>query len=215
MNKDLFGIRIDRRLIAKTIVTTMIVLGWLSIEMYNMGTTWAAINQIFGEKTLILNVLLIVGIVAIDFGGLTRIAMPRTHQDEKYWTMAMGLIWFVIAMINAAFTWWNASMDLSTVQIATPHGVSAANVVLFVPICIAGIIFVVRVGMMLAFGQMLDSWLGGSPRRTGQIVRPAPVNGERNAFGSQPQAERATMAAYPTISSSVRSKRNGTGVPSD
>ncbi len=150
----------DRQLMAKVVVTGIVMFGWLALEGVNIQTTFDTISDLLGDEDIVLNMLLVSSVVALDIGCLMRMATKgiagnRSLKEE----FAIYAIWITIATMNAITTWWDVASRLGERAAKTPAGMNMEVVQYVVPLTIAIIVFGVRVGLSMTFGRALDAWI--------------------------------------------------------
>ena len=133
----------------------LIVAGLLAFEVFNFNTTEFALSDLLGAGAFLglkWATVLAFAFCAIDFAGLARLFTPdadpkQAHRLEVWYLTGA---WFLGATANAALTWWAVSIMLLTQQSANAL-VSRETVLTYVPVLLAGLVWVTRICLISTF----------------------------------------------------------------
>ncbi len=175
-----------------------------AFELFNLSTTEYALYTVLGNAS-ILGIawasVLAIAFCCIDFAGLARLFTPEQGRDEPKEVWYLFGAWFLGASVNAVMTWW----AITNILVGRPLGnelVSREQLLTWVPIFIAALVWLTRVLIIGTFGVAGERLftLGNRPStglgllsrsqpRT-PFQRPAPSPPGQPRFQSQPQPQR-------------------------
>jgi uncharacterized membrane protein YidH (DUF202 family) len=162
-------------------LTWLLITGGVCFEIFNAVTTYQALDQIIGQ--VLMAGALATAMVAVDIGGLARIATPTTNsKDEPMFVKILAVVWVIVAIGNAFLTWWGVAKAMETTGGRTPT--EMRSFVVYIPLIIAGIVLCVRACLIYSMGLVLDRMINGHnfmPQRRvmSQGARPPIVTGQQ------------------------------------
>ena len=132
----------------------LIVAGLFAFEVFNFNTTEFALTDLLGAGAFLglkWATVLAFAFCAIDFAGLARLFTPETDpKQERLEVWYLTGAWFLGATANAALTWWAVSIMLLNQQSANVL-VSRETVLTYIPVLLAGLVWVTRVCLISTF----------------------------------------------------------------
>ncbi len=199
MRTNAFPLTLLRRVrLNRGVVIGLIMLGALiAFELFNYSTTEFALRDLLSQGQ-VLGIswasVLAVAFCSIDFAGLARLFTPEQGADEPKEIWYLVGAWFLGASMNAAMTWWAVSETLAANPNLGNGVMSRQDVLTYVPIVVAGLVWLTRVliiGTFSVAGERLFS--EGEPART---VSRRPVRSRYPVSRvPAPVAEKAALAA--------------------
>ena len=130
----------------------LLIAGLAAFELFNFSTTEFALADLIGDVRLLglgWATLLAFAFCVIDFAGLARLFTPYPQQARaEVWYLTGA--WFLGAAANAVMTWWAISIMMLE-QVSRASLVSREELLTYVPVFIAGVVWVTRVCLIGAF----------------------------------------------------------------
>jgi len=117
-------------------------------EAFNFSTTEHALGGVLGGLTFLgisWSTILALAFCGIDFAGIARLFAPEERTDERVEGIYLLAAWLLAGAINAAMTWWAVSAALLDQPILGNELVSRRDLLLYVPILVAGAVWLIRV----------------------------------------------------------------------
>jgi hypothetical protein len=161
----------------KITLGALIVGATLMFEAFNYSTTEHALTVAFGTLGFVgipLATILALAFCGIDFAGIARLFSPEEREDagrmEGIYLLAA---WMLAGFMNAAMTWWSVTEALMDGPAAGNMLMSREDLILYVPILVAGAVWLIRIlliGMLTMTGK--DALTGG---RKPAARKPAPL----------------------------------------
>ncbi len=180
----------------------ILVLALIAFELFNFSTTEYALRGFFGGHQALGIVqwatILAVAFCAIDFAGLSRLFTPGTdwrREPRAVWLLTLA--WFLGAAMNAIMTWWAVTSTLSENPSLGNEVISRAQIVRYVPVLVAGLVWLTRVMLIASLassGDRLFNPIGG--RTVNSTARPVeagrtsalPGSTSRHEYGNRSRA---------------------------
>jgi len=168
----------------------LLIIGGVAFEIFNGATTYQALSQAIGQWITAGSLAL--AMVAVDIGGLARIATPQTNDDdEPLFVKILAVIWVIVAIGNAFFTWWGVARAMETTGGVVPAAIR--GLAYAIPLVIAVIVLLVRAMLIYSMGIVLDRMINGQrilpqARRTSAyspVARPVPSNHTQPTYTSE------------------------------
>lgn len=140
----------------KYVVAAFMVVGLLSFEIFNFDTTRYALRDLIGPVSIFSfewASLMSIAFCSIDFAGLIGLFAPNKEKGEP------GAIWYLMgawllgATMNAMMTWWAVSISLINSEF-TEGVLTHAQVIKYVPIMVATIVWLSRILMIGSFSMV-------------------------------------------------------------
>jgi hypothetical protein len=127
----------------------MIVGATILFEAFNFSTTENALGGVMGSLRFLgvsWATILALAFCGIDFAGIARLFSPADRAGgggvESIYLLAA---WLLAGMINAATTWWAMTTALLTQPVLGNELVSRHDLILYVPILVAGAVWLIRI----------------------------------------------------------------------
>jgi hypothetical protein len=131
-------------------------------EVFNYSTTEHAIGDVMGGLRFLeipWATILALAFCGIDFAGIARLFSPEDREGkERVEGIYLLAAWLLAGLINAAMTWWAVTVALLGRPNLGNELVSRQDLVLYVPILVAGAVWMIRI---LLIGML--SLSGGKP----------------------------------------------------
>lgn len=165
------------RLPGRKVALGMLIAGaTVLFEAFNYSTTEHALTDAFGDLGFIgipLATILALAFCGIDFAGIARLFSPD-DRDESGRMEGIYLLaaWMLAGFMNAAMTWWSVTEALLKQPAIGNPLVSQEDIVLYVPILVAGAVWLIRIlliGLLTMSGK--EILVGG---RKPAVRRPLP-----------------------------------------
>jgi hypothetical protein len=140
----------------------LIVSATVLFEVFNYSTTEHALGDVMGGLRFIQipwATILALAFCGIDFAGIARLFSPEEREGkERVEGIYLLAAWLLAGMINAVMTWWAVTVALLGRTNLGNELVSRQDLVLYVPILVAGAVWLIRVlliGMLTMSGGKL------------------------------------------------------------
>lgn len=117
-------------------------------EAFNFSTTEHALGSVLGGLNFLgisWSIILALAFCGIDFAGIARLFAPEERADERVEGIYLLAAWLLAGAINAAMTWWAVTDALLTQPILGNELVSRQDLLFYVPILVAGAVWLIRV----------------------------------------------------------------------
>jgi hypothetical protein len=203
---------------------TILVLALLAFEVFNFSTTQFALQDMLGLMTFAgvkWATILALAFCGMDFAGIARIFTPEQGRDEPKEVWYLFGAWLLAAAFNATLTWWGVSVAIVSHVSAGSSLFSAGAFARFVPVFVAGMVWLIRVLIIGTFSMAGERLFSVADQRAGtrpfqrreeqspqprpaanpSIVHPAPrpyptpANGYRPAANAEPTYHPVGMTA--------------------
>jgi hypothetical protein len=155
----------------------LIVGATVLFEVFNYSTTEHALGDVMGGLRFLeipWATILALAFCGIDFAGIARLFSPEEREGkERVEGMYLLAAWLLAGVINAAMTWWAVTVALLGQPNIGNELVSRQDLVLYVPILVAGAVWLIRIlliGMLTMSGGKIDQ-----PGKSPAIKQPLPV----------------------------------------
>jgi hypothetical protein len=155
----------------------LIVGATVLFEVFNYSTTEHALRDVMGGLRFLAipwATILALAFCGIDFAGIARLFSPEEREGKgRVEGMYLLAAWLLAGVINAVMTWWAVTVALLAQPNLGNELVSRQDLVLYVPILVAGAVWLIRI---LLIGMLTMS--GGKIAQPGKppVVRqPIPV----------------------------------------
>lgn len=155
----------------------LIVGATVLFEVFNYSTTEHALGDVMGGLRFLeipWATILALAFCGIDFAGIARLFSPEEREGkERVEGMYLLAAWLLAGVINAAMTWWAVTVALLGQPNIGNELVSRQDLVLYVPILVAGAVWLIRIlliGMLTMSGGKI-----GQPGKSPAIKQPLPV----------------------------------------
>ena len=156
----------------------ILVIAWLSFELFNLSTTEFALSDFLGELEFLgirWATILAIAFCTIDFAGIARLFTPESDTRVRSEAWYLLAAWFLAATMNAILTWWGVSVAILSHETLGNEVIERSMLLRIVPVFIAVVVWLIRVliiGTMSQAGERLFSQAEGWD---GQINQPAMV----------------------------------------
>jgi hypothetical protein len=117
-------------------------------EAFNFSTTEHALGSVLGGLNFLgisWSIILALAFCGIDFAGIARLFAPEERADERVEGIYLLAAWLLAGAINAAMTWWAVTDALLKQPILGNELVSRQDLLFYVPILVAGAVWLIRV----------------------------------------------------------------------
>jgi hypothetical protein len=145
-------------------------------EAFNFSTTEHALGSVMGGLQFLgisWSTILALAFCGIDFAGIARLFAPEERANEHVEGIYLLAAWLLAGAINAAMTWWAVTVALLQQPILGNELVSRQDLILYVPILVAGAVWLIRV---LLIGTLTISGGKAAGQKTGTAEqKPLPV----------------------------------------
>ncbi|MGD0173664.1 MAG: hypothetical protein ABSC61_04400 [Anaerolineales bacterium] len=155
----------------------LIVGATVLFEVFNYSTTEHALRDVMGGLRFLAipwATILALAFCGIDFAGIARLFSPEEREGKgRVEGMYLLAAWLLAGVINAVMTWWAVTVALLGQPNLGNELVSRQDLVLYVPILVAGAVWLIRI---LLIGMLTMS--GGKIARPGKspaVRQPIPV----------------------------------------
>lgn len=126
-------------------VMWILVGGLILFEIVNYVTNAVALRDWLGDNQFA--IIMAVAFCAADFGGIARIFTPERGKKEPLGIWLLGIAWLLAATMNMMLTWY-AVMATMTDQSLGNEIVSRDALLLYIPIGMAVMIWLVRITLI-------------------------------------------------------------------
>ncbi len=140
----------------------LIVGATVLFEVFNYSTTEHALGDVMGGLRFLeipWATILALAFCGIDFAGIARLFTPEGREGkERAEGIYLLAAWLLAGVINAAMTWWAVTVALLGRPNLGNELVSRQDLVLYVPILVAGAVWLIRIlliGMLTMSGGKL------------------------------------------------------------
>jgi hypothetical protein len=146
-------------------------------EVFNYSTTEHALGDVMGGLRFLeipWATILALAFCGIDFAGIARLFSPEEREGkERMEGIYLLAAWLLAGMINAAMTWWAVTVALLGRPNLGNELVSRQDLVLYVPILVAGAVWLIRI---LLIGMLtISGGKTGAHNNPPAIQKPLPV----------------------------------------
>jgi len=155
----------------------LIVGATVLFEVFNYSTTEHALGDVMGGLRFLeipWATILALAFCGIDFAGIARLFSPEEREGKgRVEGMYLLAAWLLAGVINAAMTWWAVTVALLGQPNLGNELVSRQDLVLYVPILVAGAVWLIRIlliGMLTMSGGKISQ-----PVKSPAIKLPLPV----------------------------------------
>ena len=155
----------------------LIVGATVLFEVFNYSTTEHALGDVMGGLRFLeipWATILALAFCGIDFAGIARLFSPEEREGKgRVEGMYLLAAWLLAGVINAAMTWWAVTVALLGQPNLGNELVSRQDLVLYVPILVAGAVWLIRIlliGMLTMSGGKI-----AQPSKSPAIKQPLPV----------------------------------------
>ena len=155
----------------------LIVGATVLFEVFNYSTTEHALGDVMGGLRFLeipWATILALAFCGIDFAGIARLFSPEEREGKgRVEGMYLLAAWLLAGVINAAMTWWAVTVALLGQPNLGNELVSRQDLVLYVPILVAGAVWLIRIlliGMLTMSGGKISQ-----PGKSQAIKQPLPV----------------------------------------
>jgi hypothetical protein len=152
----------------------LIVGATVLFEVFNYSTTEHALGDVMGGLRFLeipWATILALAFCGIDFAGIARLFSPEEREGkERMEGIYLLAAWLLAGIINAAMTWWAVTAALLGRSNLGNELVSRQDLVLYVPILVAGAVWLIRI---LLIGMLTMSGSRGAVRKPSTPVRKA------------------------------------------
>lgn len=195
----------------KLIVGIILTVALLAFEMFNFDTSQYALRSLLGEVQFLgiqWATILAIAFCAIDFAGLVRIFTPERGRDEPKEVWYLTGAWILGATMNAILTWWAVSLALLNHNFGN-EVLSREQLLLFVPIFVAVLVWLTRILFIGAFSvtgdQLFESQPTGKAYGQSQAARPSTQPAPRSTtYAPTNRPAPTTQAARPAPARAAR-----------
>ncbi len=167
------NIRLPRR---GTSFLALIVGATVLFEAFNFSTTEHALGGVIGGLRFLgisWATILALAFCGIDFAGIARLFAPEERADGRVEGIYLLAAWLLAGVINAVTTWWAITVALLQQPALGNELVSRQDLLLYVPILIAGAVWLIRI---LLIGTLtLSSGKSGAQRNPPVEKKPFPI----------------------------------------
>lgn len=196
---------INGELKRRLIFTIALLATIFALELFNFSTTQFALNNLLGQINVMglpWATILAVAFCAVDFAGLTRLFSPTESNRLSLETWYLLGAWFLTATLNAIMTWWAVTLVMMP-AVTGNEVLSRQQLLTYVPIAIAGLVWITRLLVIGAFnlhsGRLLNDGpaasldtlrytvLPATPARRLPQPTPASATGNRPALTNRPR----------------------------
>jgi hypothetical protein len=161
----------------------LIVGATVLFEAFNYSTTEHALGDVMGGLRFLgisWATILALAFCGIDFAGIARLFSPQDREaDGRLENIYLLAAWLLAGVINAAMTWWAVTIALLGQRNLGNELVSRQDLVLYVPILVAGAVWLIRIlliGMLTMSGGTIGARQNLSARKKPLPVSPVPVH---------------------------------------
>jgi len=154
----------------------LIVGATVLFEIFNYSTTEHALGDVMGGLRFLgisWATILALAFCGIDFAGIARLFSPQDREaDGRLENIYLLAAWLLAGVINAAMTWWAVTIALLGQPNLGNELVSRQDLVLYVPILVAGAVWLIRIlliGMLTMSGEP-----AGARKNPPAIKKPLP-----------------------------------------
>jgi hypothetical protein len=161
-------------------------------EAFNFSTTEHALGSVLGGLSFLgisWSVILALAFCGIDFAGIARLFAPEERADERVEGIYLLAAWLLAGAINAAMTWWAVTDALLKQPILGNELVSRQDLLFYVPILVAGAVWLIRV---LLIGTLTLSG-GKAVGRKDRSAEKKPLSVRRLSSAEMPAAAFANV----------------------
>jgi hypothetical protein len=155
----------------------LIVGATILFEVFNYSTTEHALRDVMGGLRFLeisWATILALAFCGIDFAGIARLFSPEEREGKgRVEGMYLLAAWLLAGLINAVMTWWAVTVALLGQPNLGNELVSRQDLVLYVPILVAGAVWLIRIlliGMLTMSGGKI-----AQPGKPPAIKQPIPV----------------------------------------
>lgn len=145
-------------------------------EAFNFSTTEHALGGVMGGLRFLgisWATILALAFCGIDFAGIARLFAPEERADGRVEGIYLLAAWLLAGVINAATTWWAITVALLQQPALGNELVSRQDLILYVPILVAGAVWLIRV---LLIGTLtLSSGKSDAQRNPPAEKKPFPI----------------------------------------
>jgi hypothetical protein len=145
-------------------------------EAFNFSTTEHALSGVLGGLDFLgisWSTILALAFCGIDFAGIARLFAPEERADDRVEGIYLLAAWLLAGAINAAMTWWAVSAALLDQPILGNELVSRQDLLVYVPILVAGAVWLIRV-LLIGTLTLSGGKAAGSKTHSAE-KRPLPV----------------------------------------
>jgi hypothetical protein len=155
----------------------LIVGATVLFEVFNYSTTEHALGDVMGGLRFLevpWATILALAFCGIDFAGIARLFSPEERAGkERMEGIYLLAAWLLAGVINAAMTWWAVTVALLGRPNLGNELVSRQDLVLYVPILVAGAVWLIRI---LLIGMLtISGGKTGARNNPPAIQKPLPV----------------------------------------
>ncbi len=193
---------------------TILVLALVAFEIFNFSTTQFALQDMLGNMSfagLQWATILALAFCGMDFAGIARIFTPEQGRDEPHEVWYLFGAWLLAAAFNAGLTWWGVSVAIVSHQSAGASLFTAGTFTRFVPVFVAGMVWLIRVLIIGTFslaGERLFSVAEEGTRQRSYQRREEQRPQPRPATNPIPSYVRPAPRPFPTPSAGMRTPAN-------
>jgi hypothetical protein len=152
----------------KIAVASLIISATALFEAFNYSTTQHALGDAFGDLGFLgipLATILALAFCGIDFAGIARLFSPDDRAaDGRMEGMYLLGAWLLAGLMNATMTWWSVTEALLGRQNLGNEILARQDIILYVPIVVAGAVWLIRILLIGTLTLAGDKVLGGKPQ---------------------------------------------------
>jgi hypothetical protein len=180
-------------------------------EAFNFSTTEHALGSVLGGLSFLgisWSTILALAFCGIDFAGIARLFAPEERANDRVGIYLLAA-WLLAGAVNAAMTWWAVTVALLQQPILGNELVSRHDLVFYVPILVAGAVWLIRVlliGTLTLSGAETTGRTSGAAEKTRLPVR-------RLTSAELPAAFPSTLAATDRTEEAPAARRVRPAVP--
>ena len=162
----------------------VIIIGALvAFEIFNYSTTEFALNDVLGSLRFMgirWSTILAIAFCGIDFAGIARLFTPEQGRDEPAEVWYLFGAWLLAAGMNAMLTWWGVAIAIvNHTSLAGGTIVSNSTLTKVIPICVAVMVWLIRVLIIGTFSMAGDRLFSQENAAAYGRLIPANVEGMR------------------------------------
>ncbi len=171
----------------------IIVMALISFEAVNFGTTNYALKDLLGDLRIAgfsWATLLALAFCGLDFAGIARLITQNGREENTKSSWYLFGAWLIAATFNAALTWWGVSIAIASHSTISASLVNTQTLTKVVPICVAVMVWIVRILIIGSLSSALEK-INGNSRRQPTPNKTAASNS--NHFNNQAERPAATL----------------------